>query len=913
MAILIIIISFLLAPYACAEQLLLDCGKSELCDSYKEKINYYFLQANKKDIAIDDYIGLVFRDGGISNPVFTEDDGVSKLEFKLKPRVQKFRYEFIGEAIDGLAINLHNSGEILTNEKIEENLVNIDRSLKDLGYDQGQVKVQKIIQNDLAEVIYIVNPGQPTILNNIIIESTLSWTERYLRKKIQGLEGQPFNKVKILNAIENTRKELFDLGFWMLTINYRERADFRLKKDLYINMNEGRLFSISLEQQKIDETFKQELLGKLFKFNTVPGVSDFDNFVISYYEERAFKGTVAKTKRYEYLDINSIPNTHYKIKIKKGIQTKVRNIYFKGNIFFSEEKLKSLYFENASDLAGANRLDRKYLDDFSNILKKLYIEHGFASVHIKPVKLFELANNKVDVYFDLKESPRTFIDQIRINGVTNEENDELMSLIELKPSMPFNPYFIDSDIAKIRDYFLKKGYYFVKTKSRPKDTVKYSTDFTSVDITFRVEKGVSYKLDSIILVGAKETKAKIIYRNIGLKSGDIFSPDRYERAKAQLSSTGLFSSIRLEPIFHSVSGEVDLIVLLEEKEFGSFILAPGYRTDLGAKISSALTYTNLFGLNHSISLNAQINQRLNFSTLDSRRRDEGKEMLEYLTRLTYGAPMIFDSNNDFYSSISIQRRRFFSFDADISRFSNSIKRPINNILTLSLTHQLEDIEQYDASNAIDNGQFNIGSVTPGFSIDLRDNIVNPTKGAWFNLSAEYASPDFLSDDDIKYVKWISRNRFYFPIPNGVFATSLTLGLQENLAQQGSFIPNIKVFRLAGTEIVRGFSFDEINRLKDGSEISDSLVTDKAYMTNIKLEPRFFINDSMMWGVFLDAGRIQVGEYDATDLRTSAGLSFRYVTPVGAFSIDYGIKLLRKDYADGTVESPGRLHINIGFF
>ena len=59
---------------------------------------------------------------------------------------------------------------------------------------------------------------------------------------------------------------------------------------------------------------------------------------------------------------------------------------------------------------------------------------------------------------------------------------------------------------------------------------------------------------------------------------------------------------------------------------------------------------------------------------------------------------------------------------------------------------------------------------------------------------------------------ISRNRFYIPFKNGVFALSLAGGVQQNLARANvtdpdgtvrteGYIPNIKVFRLSGMDNV----------------------------------------------------------------------------------------------------------------
>ncbi|MEX1100085.1 MAG: BamA/TamA family outer membrane protein, partial [Bacteriovoracaceae bacterium] len=215
------------------------------------------------------------------------------------------------------------------------------------------------------------------------------------------------------------------------------------------------------------------------------------------------------------------------------------------------------------------------------------------------------------------------------------------------------------------------------------------------------------------------------------------------------------------------------------------------------------------------------------------------------------------------------------------------------------------------------GTFQIGSVTPGATFDFRNNRINPTSGAWFNLSMEVANPSLLSQNNqelvINYYKFIARNRLYFPFEGGTVAMSLAVGTQENLAKKDGYIPNIKVFRLNGADAVRGFEDAEINRVPGGRDISSVEVNDKAYMAVLKVEPRIFMSDSTMFGVFYDAGRVFVNSYDPEQLRSSVGLTFKYLTPVGSLDFDYGIKLLRKRDDDGKVESPGRLHVSIGFF
>jgi outer membrane protein insertion porin family len=348
---------------------------------------------------------------------------------------------------------------------------------------------------------------------------------------------------------------------------------------------------------------------------------------------------------------------------------------------------------------------------------------------------------------------------------------------------------------------------------------------------------------------------------------------------------------------------------------------------LGLKLTGTVSYQNVAGANRSISLRSQLNRRTSYTTIDPKRRDNIEHILEHNNSLNYIQGDIFDTLIDGAASVAYQTRRFYAFDANIFRINGTLSRDLSKRLTTSLRYQYEDIKQYSATEEINNGSFQIGAIIPSLTYDLRNSQTNPLRGAFFNLSCEFANPYFLSQKEpdltVNYYKLVSRNRFYVPFKNGTVAISAVAGIQENFAtekvtyngteQTEGYLPTIKVFRLTGMDIIRGYSDREMNRLPTGKDISDVRVDQKAYMANFKIEPRYFLNDSLMAGVFYDAGRIFVNSMDLGDLRDSVGVTFKVVTPVGTLDFDYGIKLLRKKTPGGSLEDPGRFHVSIGFF
>ena len=177
--------------------------------------------------------------------------------------------------------------------------------------------------------------------------------------------------------------------------------------------------------------------------------------------------------------------------------------------------------------------------------------------------------------------------------------------------------------------------------------------------------------------------------------------------------------------------------------------------------------------------------------------------------------------------------------------------------------------------------------------------------------------------EINYFKIISRNRFYYPIFDKklVLALSLSGGYQINQPYKtpsrpgasAGYIPSIKIFRLEGYDILRGFAHSEANRLADGQNINEVQVKNAAYFANFKFEPRRYISDSVILGLFFDSGGLFLDSFQPLKMRSSMGVSFKFLTPVGTLDFDYGIKLRRKTWPDGTRDGFGRFHMSIGLF
>lgn len=808
-------------------------------------------------------------------------------------------------------------------DETREILVNLGKSK---GFESVKVnfKVSKVNET-LEDILIEVDLAEPVLLSNIIVNTKSQFIQEHVRKALSFFIGTRFDEQLFKEEVNGLKSSLFEFGYYTLDLSVKTKKEDREVVVVVDVINSILIGTDILGETKLDKLKMKKEVADAFSILKREISEDTVKKVIEgmYHESGYFYNEVG-VKKFNSKNHYGDQQVIFKVMIKERNKTKVLKKSFSGNLFFSDQFIQDLFYDNGTDVSQNNGFDKKYYESFPSILENLYHQSGFVTAKVDgPVLKGE--GTEVSILYKIIEGKRALIKDLRFKGVPAKLESEIKKRLTNKQNGFFNPLAFETDLLVVLRSLSDKGYYFAKYDRKPETFIRYNSTVSNLNIEIPVNLGPRIKLKNIFFWGNYKTRRKFLVREMDLPKGSYISREQIVESKKNLLSLGLFQSVHLELLNISDKGEADLLAIVKEKDFGVIEIAPGIRSDLGLKFSSSITYKNIDGLGKKIAFKGTVNKRLNLNSLDDRRREESKSLIEYDTNVTYSEKYLFDSSIDLNASLTKLRRRYFSFDADIQKISTTFSTSPKKWLKFATVYQLESISQFDATEDREHGQFQIGSMTPSVTLDFRDNRIQPTKGFYTSLACEFANPALFSQetDDltIDYYKLVNRSRFYYPLgQKGVLAVSLTAGIQENLARDkkddGSFvgyIPNIKVFRLSGIDSVRGFEDDEINRLLSGNDISQVEVNKRAYMANIKIEPRFYLSDTTMLGVFYDAGRIFINEFEEDSLRSSVGLSFKYLTPVGSLDFDYGIKLLRNRDSDDKLETPGRLHVSIGFF
>ncbi|MFT6630766.1 MAG: outer membrane protein insertion porin family [Bacteriovoracaceae bacterium] len=931
--IFIFIFEFAYAGVFSVNKVIVNCIDQQPCEDTQKVFS-----SLSRTYSSEDHFYNVFK-------LYVSNEGVKELSFKIKiedsfknlyievkkkPRILRvLDTRFKGK----YEIELPSVISIQKDDFLDRNKVSDTKNLyKDIAKEKGfpDVNVIEKISKGIDGVLvgFEVELNDPVVISKVTLNSKSNYIRDFVSKRFLANINKPFDIQNLKTEIEDVKILLQSFGYYLIDFDLKYQFLAKKSVSLFIEVKNVKRHVFYIKQT---EFLDPQILKDLLAENITSGKREFsieniEQILLEKYETLGFKFPKFIVKKSIRLDSNDDPITHYDIAINEGIRSKVEEIVFKGNGFFTQEELLEHFNLLAPEQTEFNFYTPEYYNNFTSILREKYIKAGFVSVFIdNPVLQFNQKTKKVTAVFRIREGIKTTVAGITIIGAARNDLPELLNLIQTKENDAFNPVQFKEDLSKVTQYLKNQGYYFSRIVNLASpNLVKYITDNSQVKIEIEIETGKKLYADDIIIIGNKATRKILIKRELNFKSGSLITSGVLETSQAQLLSLGLFSSVQIKPVSQNTE-KTDVLIFVREKDFGLIEFAPGVRSDIGFKLSTTITYNNIDGMNKRISFQGTVNRRFDLNSLDDTRRQSSKVLLEYNTAVNYSENHIFHSDYDFSMSVSKSRKRFYSYDADIERLGYSVSRKFWKWLSLSVRQQIERISQFESTEEINHGHYQIGSITPSVSFDFRNRPVNPTSGALFDISYEFANPSVFSQEEddltIDYYKLISRNRIYIPVSDRiVLATSFAFGIQENKAtslnNDGStvgYIPNIKVFRLSGADIVRGFEDEEINRLITGEDISKVDITKRAYMANIKIEPRYHITDTTIVGVFYDAGRVFVDEFSKDDLRSSAGITFKYVTPVGTLDFDYGIKLLRKEDSSGTLESPGRLHVSIGFF
>ncbi|HON87890.1 MAG TPA: outer membrane protein assembly factor BamA [Spirochaetales bacterium] len=310
--------------------------------------------------------------------------------------------------------------------------------------------------------------------------------------------------------------------------------------------------------------------------------------------------------------------------ITETAQMILEKINFTGNSVLSSSVLKGQLSLKEKNLFQSGVFNEQKLQQDKLAIEFFYKSRGYMKAKVdsidKQVRFDEKKNIQyLTVTFTISEGNRYTFGGITFRGNNVFPTAQLEALVSLKPGDVLNYRKLMESKARIDDLYYENGYIFNQIELR--DTWDDEQGIVSYEVVI-VERERAH-IEHIIIQGNYKTKDHVIYREIPLEPGDVFSKTKVIDGLRNLYNLQYFASVTPELKPGSEDLLMDLVFTVEEQstaeiQFGVTLENIGS----GSLPTGVIKWNdkNFLGNGQTLSINADISkdsQDLSFGFTES--------------------------------------------------------------------------------------------------------------------------------------------------------------------------------------------------------------------------------------------------------------------------------------------------------
>ena len=591
-----------------------------------------------------------------------------------------------------------------------------------------------------------------------------------------------------------------------------------------------------------------------------------------------------------------------------------------------------------------------HLDATVGAIVRLYRTRGFAWVDVKTTEN-ELDAGGVGVgvvrpEIAIDEGPRAVITEVTIAGARALSDAEIRRLMQLQPGTPYYEPTVRAARDAVQLEYLNLGFASAQVVMTP--TV--SEDRRSVHLPLNITEGPQTLVDHLIVVGNTRTDEDVIRRELLLRPGAPLGLRDLLESRRRLSALGLFRRIDIRELEHGSPNRRDVLVTVQEAlattlgyggglELNRRLRAAGpggeaeERLELAPRGFFDVGRRNLGGKNRSVNLFTRVSFRPKDVPTDPQQDGQGFGFSEYRLVGTYREPRAFDWIADFTLTGALEQGVRSSFNFARRGVTGELVRRLTPAIRTSVRYSFNTTRTFDERLSEDEQaridrlfpQVRLSVFSGAVARDTRDDVVEPTRGAFVSGEASMASRSL--GGQVGFVKTYVQGYWFTLIPRSrriVFATRLSVGLADGFAREAQptdetgapiegppeiieDLPASERFFAGGDTTIRGYALDTVGTPKTISPRGFPRGGNGVLIMNAEL--RIPVWREFGAAAFVDGGNVweRVTDFSLGELRGSLGFGLRYRSPIGPIRLDLGFKMDQREFE-------GRrsvLHFSIG--
>jgi outer membrane protein insertion porin family len=798
-------------------------------------------------------------------------------------------------------------------------------ALRERGYLNPTITPRPILEHapERATLVFTIDPGPRTTIGNVEIDGEPTVGRSELIGRLGVTAGAPYQRDALNSRIEKYIEDRRSKGYYEAKILPQVRlSDDQRVADLTLTVVPGPRVRVAFTGDPLPADRRTELVPVEREGSVDEDLlEDSSNRIEEYLRAQGYRDARAPHARTE-----ADGELVITFAVTRGQQFRVAVYEISGNAAVPMSE-----FESSLRVRDGQPFSATQLDADVQTIEEFYHRRGFAAARVSTAVQIVTqtpppAQVPVSVRAVITEGPSTTLDAVTFSGNEALAEAALRARVSLRAGAPYVPGQLAADRDAIQLAYQDLGFESASVEA----STAFSQNDTHVAVTFVIREGPKVFVDHVLIVGNVRTSTSTIEHALQVKAGDPFSLGAINESQRRLTALGLFRRTRISELRHGGETTRDLLVTVEEAppttigygggvEVGQVVTASAQDTtvahnqlDFAPRAFFQIGRRNLFGKNRSLSF---------FSSV-AFHSDESSANLEYSAIGTYREPRIFDTAADAFVNLTFEQQRRSSFNFRRRSLSADLARKLTRTVSITGSYQIQRTTVFDEKPDADKplidrvfSKYRLSSFSASLVRDTRDDVVDPTRGAYGSVSGQIAARAIGSE--IGLVKSFFTAQAFRTLPHTrgiVFAGSARVGLaagfpREAVDDQGNVIPGELIrdlpqserFYAGGDTTVRGFALDQLGVRHTPPDLVHDTIDSNGFaiggngLVIFNAELRVPIAHGFGVVGFVDTGNVFTGitDIELGEMRTAVGSGARYKSPFGPIRFDLGFKVNRQ--------------------
>ena len=829
-------------------------------------------------------------------------------------------------------------GELLTDEKVQEAIQHMQRTLQESGYYKATIHpfYEWDPANQQVDVSFQVNRGQAARVGNIKVtgDSGLSVDDV---SEISGIHpDDDVSGDRVTQGLRKLRKHFqsekrLEAQVVLTGRNYHPQNN---TLDYAFEINRGPVVDVRVEGAKLRQ-------GKIKKFVPVYEENAVDEDLLNegarnirdYFQSQGYFDVRVTYRQNEQpgSDRREVVYT-----VVRGERHKFGELAINGNHYFSREEIRErMELQPAGGLLLWGNFSQSMLTRDVQAIQSLYLSNGFRDAKITPevTDNYQGRKGRIKVTLSIDEGTQTTIGKLTIEGNSAVPTEKVLSMISAREGQPYSDSTVINDQTEVTDGYFNLGFpqmrFEYQTAPEPQDPKK-------IDISYKITEGPQIFVDKVLYAGLNFTKGFVVQREMQIQPNEPLSQQEMLDSQRRLYDLGIFNEVNMavqNPDGETTHKNINFQVSEAKRYTFNYGVGlevqtgqptgttnPQGKTGVSPRVSFDVTRLNFRGRDHTVTLKTRFGN------------------LEKLGLVGYDAPRWFD-----FEHLSMNLTAFYEQTNDVKTFtanrlegSAEIKQELDKATTLlyRLIYRrvsTTDLKISDLLVPLFSQPVVVGMPDFSYLRDTRDNPLESRKGSFTSFDVGVASRWFGSEPNFTRVSLQNSTYYPFHKRRWVFARSTRIGIEEPFGSTSaaivapgvagsppaSFIPLPERFLAGGSTTHRGFGINQAGPrdLTTGFPLGGEAL----FINNLELRtpplPFPWVGNNLSAVLFHDMGNVfttpdamvrNLFRYSQQDrsaclsatttvcnfdyVSHAVGGGIRYRTPIGPVSLDVGYNL-----------------------